>query len=97
MTEVLPESTPDLASRRKRLVFRAEHRGTKEADMILGGFVRRHVDDWDHAHIAWFETLLEEPDRDILAWIMRAEPAPEPFDTPLMRAMQALDYVTPDG
>lgn len=97
MTEVLPESAPDLVTRRKRLVFRAGHRGTKEADMILGGFVRRHVDGWSHDDMAWFEMLLEEPDRDILAWIMRAEPAPEKFDTALMRAMQALDYVTPDG
>ncbi|GAK32219.1 MULTISPECIES: succinate dehydrogenase assembly factor 2 [Iodidimonas] len=93
MAETLPNDDLDLETRRKRLVFRAWHRGVKEADIILGHFVRDHVAGWDQETLAWFERLLEESDRDILAWIMKSEPIPALFDTKLMRLMQKLDYV----
>ncbi len=83
----------DLAARKKRLRFRAWHRGTREADFIIGSFVDRHVGDWDLDTVAWFERLLRETDRDILSWVTGSAPIPAPFDTPLLRAMQKLDYV----
>ncbi|GER07752.1 hypothetical protein GCM10007972_22610 [Iodidimonas muriae] len=94
MSENLPTADIDLENRRKRLVFRAWHRGVKEADIIIGTFVRTHVESWDHEQIAWFERLLEESDRDILAWIMKSEPVPDIFDTPCLHDMQKLDYVS---
>lgn len=74
----------DLASRRKRLLFRATHRGILEADLVLGRFVARHVDRWGAGELAWWERLMEEPDRAILAWITGAEPTPAIFETPMM-------------
>ena len=85
----------DLEARRKRLIFRAWHRGTKEADLILGQFVERHVAGWDHGEIAWMERLLAEADADILDWAMGKKPAPAGYDTEILRAMQALDYLAP--
>lgn len=78
---------------RKRLRFRATHRGVKEADILIGGFVEGHVADWGANEIAWFERLLEETDRDILAWVTGAEPCPEVWQGPIMMAMQRLDYL----
>lgn len=87
------DTPPDLDVRRKRLIFRAWHRGTKEADLILGHFVERHVSGWGHEEIAWTEGLFIEADADILDWIMGRKPVPAAYDTDIMRAMQALDYL----
>ena len=81
--------------RLKRLKFRAWHRGTREADMIIGGFVDRHGGQFSPQDIDWFEALLEEQDLDILNWVTRKEPAPDAFGGPLMQAMQKLDYLDP--
>ena len=80
-------------ARLKRLHFRASHRGTKEADILIGGFCELHAASWDEAELAWFEALLEEEDVDIMAWaIGRAEPPPR-YAGRLMQAMMRLDYV----
>lgn len=79
--------------RLNRLRFRAWHRGTKEADLMLGGFVDCAGAVLDADEIAWLEQLLEESDIDIMAWITGAKPVPAAFDTPLMARMQRLDYI----
>ena len=82
----------DLNDRLKRLRFRAWHRGTREADFLIGGFFDRHSATWGEEQVGWFETLLEEQDVDILAWAMGTRPAPERYQGPLMGQLQALDY-----
>ena len=79
--------------RLKRLRFRAWHRGTKEADLMIGGFFNRHGDSWDAAQLDWFEELLEEQDVDIMAWAHRTLPVPERFAGPMIAALQKLDYI----
>ena len=71
-------SSPDADIRRKRLLFRAWHRGTREADLILGSFAEAHLDAFDAAQLDRFEALLECPDAELFDWInARALPAPE--------------------
>lgn len=83
----------DREDRLKRLRFRASHRGTREADMLIGGFCDATSDRWSDAEIAWFEALLEEQDVDIMAWAIGTAAVPARFDGPMMEAMQRLDYV----
>ncbi len=83
--------TPE--TRLKRLRFRAWHRGTKEADLLIGGFADRYAAGWDAVEIAWFEALLEEDDVDIMAWAIGTQPPPLRFDGSLMTAMRRLDYI----
>ena len=83
----------DRATRLKRLRFRAWHRGTKEADLLIGGFFDAHSERWDDAQIDLFERLLEEQDVDIMAWAMGIEPAPDRYAGTLMEAMKLLNYV----
>ena len=83
----------DRLSRLKRLRFRAWHRGTKEADLMIGGFFDRHGDSWDAAQLDWFEALLEEQDVDILAWAMGNAAVPERWRGTMMTRLQALDYI----
>jgi antitoxin CptB len=64
--------------RRKRLLYRATHRGTREADRLVGGFVEAHLNHLDEPTIAALEALMDESDVDLVNWIMgRAQPLPE--------------------
>jgi antitoxin CptB len=77
----------------KRLGFRAWHRGTKEADLLIGGFFDQNSAGWSDAEMAWFERLLEEDDVDVMAWAIGTLSVPAEFDGPMMQAMQKLDYI----
>jgi antitoxin CptB len=83
----------DQTARLKRLHFRAWHRGTREADYMIGGFFDRHGAGWDAHQLDWFEALIEEEDVDIMAWAIGAQPVPERWQGAQMVAMQALDYI----
>jgi antitoxin CptB len=82
-------ATDDLETRRKRLRFRAWHRGTRELDLLLGPFADADAANFDAAEIATFEALLEVPDPEIYAWIVGNTPAPASHDTPLFRRLRA--------
>jgi antitoxin CptB len=77
----------------KRLRFRAWHRGTREADMLIGGYFDRWHRAWDAAEMAWFEAFLEEQDVDILAWAIGTAAAPVRWQGEMMTRLQALDYI----
>ncbi|WP_353228692.1 succinate dehydrogenase assembly factor 2 [Novosphingobium sp.] len=79
--------------RLRRLKFRAWHRGTREADYMIGCFFDRHHAAWDDAAIAWFERLVDEEDVEIMAWALGTLPVPAAYAGPLMDAMVRLDYV----
>jgi len=61
---------------------------------MIGGFFDRHHPTWGEVELEWFEALLEEDDVDVMAWALKAQPAPQRFDGPLLRALEKLDYVT---
>ena len=85
----IPQETPESSDRvrRKRVRFRCWHRGTKEADLLLGRFADAMVFDLPEDRLIELEALLEAPDWDVYAWVCRGS-APEPFDTELMRQLQ---------
>jgi antitoxin CptB len=68
--------TIDHDSRLRRLKFRAWHRGFREADLILGPFADTHGPNLTPEQLDTFETLMEESDREIYAWIVGQEPTP---------------------
>ena len=80
-------------ARLKRLKFRAWHRGTREADYMIGGFFDRFHRQWGEAELGWFEALIEEDDVDIMAWALGTLSVPEEYRGAQMLAMQKLDYV----
>ncbi|MBX9896571.1 MAG: succinate dehydrogenase assembly factor 2 [Qipengyuania sp.] len=83
----------DNASRIRRLKFRAWHRGTREADYLIGGFFDRFHREWEEADLAWFEALIEEDDVDVMAWALGAQDVPSRFSGVQMNALRRLDYV----
>ena len=83
---------PDSDLRRKRLLFRSWHRGTREADLILGSFAEANLPAFDGARLDDYEALLECPDADLLDWITgRVAPPPE-HDTDVTRLLLAFRY-----
>lgn len=83
----------DLDNRLKRLRYRACHRGTREADILVGGFFDAHFAGWDEASVAWLEAMLEEQDVDIIAWATGTAEAPKRFQGPMLEALRKLDYI----
>lgn len=77
----------------RALRFRAWHRGTREADMMIGGFFDRHHAGWDAHERALFAALLTETDVDIMAWAIGTQPVPERYQGPMMDALQKLDFI----
>ena len=77
----------------KALHWRAWHRGTREADLMIGGFFDAHRQQWGSLERAWFAELLAEQDVDIMAWAIGTAETPERFQGPMMAAMQKLDYL----
>jgi antitoxin CptB len=66
----------DTDPRRRRLLFRAWHRGTREADLLLGRFADAHVPGFDTAQLDGFEALLTESDPDIYDWVTGRQSPP---------------------
>jgi antitoxin CptB len=80
--------------RLKRLKFRAWHRGTREADYMIGGFFDRYGPTFDEKQLVWFEAVCEEDDVDIMAWAMNVGEPPEHLNNPeMIAAMRKLDYI----
>ena len=74
----------DIDTRRRRLRFRAWHRGIRETDPIMGRFADVHLDALTVEDMADFEGLLDIPDRDILDWVTGAAPVPDGQLTPVL-------------
>lgn len=77
----VPETAgEDIAMRRKRLRYRAWHRGTREMDLVLGPFADAHVEGYGPAELDRLEALMDEQDTDLLKWVMGQEPVPARLD-----------------
>lgn len=83
----------DLDHRLRRLKFRAHHRGTKEADILVGGYFDRHSAAWGHPECDWFERLCEVEDVDIMGWAFGTIEPPAEWRGEQLAALIALDYV----
>ena len=77
----------------KRLHWRAHHRGTKEADLLVGGFFDAHHESWGESERALFSAMLEEQDVDIMAWAHGTADVPERYQGPMIAALKQLDYI----
>ena len=84
----------DLDPRRRRLLFRARHRGTKEADLMIGAFVERLVAGFSDAELDELEAVLEYPDVDLSDWLTGRRPIPEECRSPMLDRM-AVECASP--
>ena len=80
-------SSDGLDVRRRKLLFRAWHRGMREVDLIMGRFADATIERLTVRELEQFEQLLEVPDRELLAWVAGAADAAPAYDTPLFRRL----------
>jgi antitoxin CptB len=86
-----------LLVRRRRLKFRSWHRGTREADLLIGSFADAHLDTYDHAQLDRFEQVLAEEDPDIYDWMTSRAPIPERLDFDVAHAMRDFRFTPRQG
>ena len=79
----------DLDVRRRRLRFRAWHRGTREMDLLMGRFADSEVGKLPVSEVEQLEQLLEAPDRDVYSWLTGELELPGNYDTPVFRRLRA--------
>ena len=75
--------TESVEVRRKRLLYRSWHRGTREADLLIGTFADRNLADFDGEMLDQFARLLAENDPDIYDWMTERTPVPPEHDNPV--------------
>lgn len=83
-----PISEPSDAIRRRRILFRATHRGTYENDILIGGFVRARLAMFTSGELDALETVMELPDAMLADWLTGRQPIPSDHDGPMLRAMR---------
>lgn len=88
MPEVMPED--NISIKRKRLLFRSWHRGTREMDLLLGRFAEASLPGMDEALLDAYDAFLSNSDPDIYNWLTRQEEIPAEEQGPLMNLM--LDF-----
>jgi antitoxin CptB len=87
MTGPEPPRPETLDTRRRRILFRATHRGTHENDLLVGGFVTARIAAMSEAELEALEAVLELPDPELADWLTGREPVPPEQETPMLRAM----------
>lgn len=86
MTEISLTATQ---TRRRRLLFRATHRGTHETDLLVGGYVATRLDKLTEGDMDALEEVMELPDADLADWLTGRRPIPPEADSPMLRALLA--------
>jgi antitoxin CptB len=72
---------------RKKLLWRATHRGIKEMDLIVGGFAASKLPGMSEAELDEFAKILDIPDQDLLEWATLQRPVPHTLASPLLQDM----------
>ncbi len=76
----MERSSAGLDDRRKRLLYRCWHRGTREMDLIIGRFADAHIAELSESEVDDLERLIEINDLDLYAAVTGKTPPPEGFE-----------------
>ena len=58
---------------KKQIIYRSMHRGIKELDLLLGNFVKRHIDEFNNTELKDLEKLLFMEDQVIYNWYFKKD------------------------
>ena len=53
---------------KKKLIYRSTHRGSKEMDILLGEFVKKHINQFDNQDLSNLMELLSFEDEILNQW-----------------------------
>jgi antitoxin CptB len=77
-------SSAGLDPRRKRALFRAWHRGTREMDLVMGRYADRLIGTMSEEELAEFEKLLDLAEADVFGWVSGTNDVPAGIDAGLI-------------
>jgi antitoxin CptB len=84
----MTEPTSHTEIRRRRLLFRATHRGTHETDLLIGGYVESRLAALTDSEMDALEEVMELPDADLADWLTGRVAIPPGVDSPMLRAIK---------
>ncbi len=79
---------PEPDARRRRILFRATHRGTYENDILIGSFVRNRLDRFSEPELDELERVMDFPEVVLGDWLTGRQPIPPDADCAILRAMR---------
>jgi antitoxin CptB len=82
-------TSADLDVRRRKILFRAWHRGTREMDLLMGRFADAVLAGMSETELDEFERLIDVPDPELFGWVMGEADAPADYDTQVLRRLKA--------
>ncbi len=85
----MPEKAPALDARRRRLLYRATHRGTRETDLLVGGFVAASIAALTELELQSLEAVMDLSDVDLADWLTGRRAVPPGEDSEMLRRMRA--------
>ena len=85
----ITSSSAGLDPRRRRILFRAWHRGTREMALLMGRFADAELGALPESDLDDLELLMEAPDRDVFSWLSGEFDTPGNYDTPVFRKVRA--------
>ena len=80
---------------KKKILYRSEHRGIKEMDLLLGNFVKKYVNSLSESELCELETLLNMDDEVLYKWYLNNESTtlvPENSVTKKLKKFKLQDY-----
>jgi antitoxin CptB len=88
-------SSAGLDERRRRLLYRLWHRGTREMDLIMGRFADAALGTLTEIEITELERLAEVPDPELYAWLTGGSKVPAVYDEAVFRRLREFHNLGP--
>ena len=76
--------------RKKRLKFRCWHRGSREADLLLGTFADRNLEDMDSTDVAKLENIVDCDDQVIWDWLTGVAEVPKGISRTMIHDLRSV-------
>ena len=92
----MTQDTESIEQRRKRLKWRANHRGMKEMDLMIGGYANNNLANMDQSALDDFEAIIDVTDAQLSDWLTDKTPTPRAFQTRVFAEIKAQTFQIAD-
>jgi len=70
----------DLEAYKKKITYKAAHRGSKEMDILLGNFINKYIELFNENELNIFDSILDCDDDDIYQWMIGKKDVPTRYE-----------------
>ncbi len=93
---MIHDKKSDQKNRRKQLLWRAQHRGMKEMDLMLGCYGEQNLARMSAEQLDEFAAILEVSDAFLLDWLTDKTATPVEYQTAMFAEIKAQSFVSTD-